>query len=192
MSVPGLAVLFGGLVLKKWVVNTILMTFAGFAAVLIVWVLWAYQMGFGTPAFHPANWTASSCGICNFFHNFIGKPGTVHQRRRSGKPGQYPAGRPRYAAVQAAAGERGLLPVRVRRHHPAPVPGQRPVPDQVQGVDDFRAAVDVVRLQRERLPAVGRRLLGAAGCRGLLRRLRDPPWPPESAVLWLRLWSGPA
>jgi ammonium transporter, Amt family len=76
MSVPGLAVLFGGLVQKKWVVNTILMTFAGFAAVLIVWVLWAYQMGFGTPAFHSANWTASSCGICNFFHNFIGKPGT--------------------------------------------------------------------------------------------------------------------
>jgi Amt family ammonium transporter len=76
MSVPGLAVLFGGLVQKKWVVNTMFMTFAGFASVLIVWVLWAYQMGFGTPAFHSASWTASSCGICNFFHNFIGKPGT--------------------------------------------------------------------------------------------------------------------
>ena len=34
MSVPGLAVLFGGLVQKKWVVNTMFMTFAGFAAVL--------------------------------------------------------------------------------------------------------------------------------------------------------------
>lgn len=49
MSLPGLAVLYGGLVQKKWAVNTMLMAFAAFAAVLIVWVLWAFQMGFGTP-----------------------------------------------------------------------------------------------------------------------------------------------
>src|ERR1700761_9669119 len=49
MSVPGLAVLFGGLVPKKWVVNTMFMAFSGFAAVLVVWVLWAYKMGFGSP-----------------------------------------------------------------------------------------------------------------------------------------------
>jgi Amt family ammonium transporter len=77
MSVPGLAVLFGGLVQKKWVVNTILMTFAGFATVLIVWVLWAYHMGFGSPLFRGANWKASSDPITNFFANFIGRPGTT-------------------------------------------------------------------------------------------------------------------
>jgi Amt family ammonium transporter len=77
MSVPGLALLFGGLVQKKWVVNTMMMAFAGFAAVLIVWVLWAYKMGFGTPLGHPASWTASSNPISNFFHNFVGRPGTV-------------------------------------------------------------------------------------------------------------------
>ena len=49
MSVPGLAVLYGGLVPKKWVVNTMFMAFSGFSAVLIVWVLWAYKMGFGSP-----------------------------------------------------------------------------------------------------------------------------------------------
>ncbi len=56
MSVPGLAVLFGGLVQKKWVVNTMFMTFVGFAAVLIVWVLWAYNMGFGSAWFHSGNY----------------------------------------------------------------------------------------------------------------------------------------
>ncbi|HET9058797.1 MAG TPA: ammonium transporter [Acidimicrobiales bacterium] len=77
MSVPGLAVLFAGLVQKKWVVNTMLMTFAGFAAVLMVWVLWAYKMGFGTPLFQGSHWKATSNPITNFFANFIGTPGTV-------------------------------------------------------------------------------------------------------------------
>jgi Amt family ammonium transporter len=77
MSVPGLAVLFGGLVQKKWVVNTILMTFAGFAAVLIVWVLWAYQMGFGKAWFHGANYNWGGSDISKFFENFVGHPGTA-------------------------------------------------------------------------------------------------------------------
>jgi Amt family ammonium transporter len=47
MSLPGIAVLYGGLVQKKWAVNTMLMAFSAFAAVLVVWVLWAYNMGFG-------------------------------------------------------------------------------------------------------------------------------------------------
>jgi len=41
MSLPGLAVLYGGLVRKKWIVNTMLMVFAGFSITLIVWMLWA-------------------------------------------------------------------------------------------------------------------------------------------------------
>ena len=49
MSIPALAVLYGGLVQKKWVMNTIMMVFSTFCLVLITWVLWAYKMGFGTP-----------------------------------------------------------------------------------------------------------------------------------------------
>ena len=49
MSIPALAVLYGGLVQKKWAMNTILMVFVTFCLVLIIWVLWAYKMGFGTP-----------------------------------------------------------------------------------------------------------------------------------------------
>src|SRR5262252_4914571 len=61
MSIPALAVLYGGLVQRKWAVNTILMVFSTFCLVLIVWVLWAFKMGFGSP------WIGT----------FLGKPGTV-------------------------------------------------------------------------------------------------------------------
>jgi Amt family ammonium transporter len=49
MSIPALAVLYGGLVQKKWAMNTMMMVFTTFCLVLITWVLWAYKMGFGTP-----------------------------------------------------------------------------------------------------------------------------------------------
>ncbi len=47
MSLPGLAVLYGGLVRKKWIVNTMLMVFTGFSLTLLVWMLWGYNMAFG-------------------------------------------------------------------------------------------------------------------------------------------------
>ncbi len=47
MSLPGLAVLYGGLVRKKWIVNTMLMVFSGFSITLIVWMLWGYNLAFG-------------------------------------------------------------------------------------------------------------------------------------------------
>src|SRR5712675_1552010 len=49
MSIPGIAVLYAGIVQKKWAVNTMLMAFTGFSLVLIVWVLWGFKMGFGEP-----------------------------------------------------------------------------------------------------------------------------------------------
>ncbi len=64
MSLPGLAVLYGGLVRKKWIVNTMLMTFVGFSLVLIVWLLWGYNMAFGKLAhFGPTG---------SFWSGFIG------------------------------------------------------------------------------------------------------------------------
>ncbi len=49
MSLPGIAVLYGGIVQRKWSVNTMLMAFTAFALVLIVWVLWGFNMAFGSP-----------------------------------------------------------------------------------------------------------------------------------------------
>src|SRR5215469_10178996 len=65
MSIPALAVLYGGLVQKKWAMNTMMMVFTTFCLVLITWVLWAYKMGFGTPLI-----TYGSTG-------FVGDPRTI-------------------------------------------------------------------------------------------------------------------
>ncbi len=61
MSIPALAVLYGGIVQKKWAVNTMMMVFSAFCLTLIVWVLWAFKMGFGSP------WIST----------FVGKPATI-------------------------------------------------------------------------------------------------------------------
>jgi Amt family ammonium transporter len=80
MSIPGLALLWAGLVPKRWVVNSMFMCFTGFSAVLIVWVLWAYKMGFGSPiGGGSANTYSYHYGgnfFKNFFENFVGHPET--------------------------------------------------------------------------------------------------------------------
>src|ERR1700745_2484069 len=40
-SVPGLVVLYGGIVKRKWAINSAFMAIYAFAAVLLVWLLWA-------------------------------------------------------------------------------------------------------------------------------------------------------
>ena len=46
-SVPGLMVLYAGLMKKKWAINSAFMAFYAFACVLICWVIWAYKVAFG-------------------------------------------------------------------------------------------------------------------------------------------------
>ena len=68
MSLPGLAVLYGGLVQKKWAVNTMLMAFSAFSLVLVVWALWAFNMGFGSP------WVKTT--VAGSGSGFVGVPRT--------------------------------------------------------------------------------------------------------------------
>ncbi|HYQ13005.1 MAG TPA: hypothetical protein VEP94_06090, partial [Solirubrobacterales bacterium] len=70
MSVPGLVVLYGGVMQKRWSVNSMMMAFIAFALVLIVWVLWGFNMAFG----HPMHILGASSGI---FANMLGKPGSI-------------------------------------------------------------------------------------------------------------------
>src|ERR1700753_2811576 len=67
MSLPGLAVLYGGVMQKRWSVNSMMLTFVAFSLVLVAWVLWAFKMGFGSPI-------GSGKG---FFDTMWGKSGTV-------------------------------------------------------------------------------------------------------------------
>ena len=46
-SIPGLVVLYGGVVKKKWAINSAFMAMYAFASVLVVWVLFDYNMAFG-------------------------------------------------------------------------------------------------------------------------------------------------
>jgi Amt family ammonium transporter len=46
-SMPGLVILYGSIVKKKWAVNSAFMALYAFAAVLICWVIWGYKMAFG-------------------------------------------------------------------------------------------------------------------------------------------------
>ncbi len=71
MSVPGLVVLYGGVMQKRWSVNSMMMAFIAFALVLIVWVLFAFNMGFGAPM-HIFGASGGS-----FFANLWGKPGSI-------------------------------------------------------------------------------------------------------------------
>ncbi len=71
MSVPGLVVLYGGVMQKRWSVNSMMMAFIAFALVLVCWVLWGFKMGFGAPI-HIGGASGST-----FFGNLLGKPGPV-------------------------------------------------------------------------------------------------------------------
>ena len=46
-SIPGLTILYGGIVKKKWAINSAFMSMYAFASVLVVWVLFDYNMAFG-------------------------------------------------------------------------------------------------------------------------------------------------
>jgi Amt family ammonium transporter len=87
MSLPALAVLYASIVPKKWAVNVLSMMFAGFALVLVVWVLYEYKMGFGATSLgggvnviHGVETQTQFSGtgwVKHFFENFIGKPGNI-------------------------------------------------------------------------------------------------------------------
>jgi Amt family ammonium transporter len=69
MSVPGLVVLYGGVMQKRWSVNSMMLAFIAFALVVVMWVLYGFNMGFG----HP--WHGLSDH--GFWGNFVGQPGSA-------------------------------------------------------------------------------------------------------------------
>jgi Amt family ammonium transporter len=79
MSVPGLVVLYGGVMQKRWSVNSMMLTFVAFAVVLVAWVLWASRWASAPTDLEAA--TASSES------NFIGQVGLRpdHGRSRGGQ-----------------------------------------------------------------------------------------------------------
>src|SRR3981081_3037069 len=63
LALPGLAILYSGLMKRKWALNSALMILYAFGATLVVWSFWAFKMSFGAP-------------LTDALH-FIGVPGTI-------------------------------------------------------------------------------------------------------------------
>ncbi|HEY8303448.1 MAG TPA: hypothetical protein VIG42_02550, partial [Solirubrobacteraceae bacterium] len=74
MSLPGLAVLYGGVMQKRWSVNSMMLTFVAFCLVLVAWCLWAFKMGFGSPIAHSGG---GIFGTKGFLGTALGEPGNV-------------------------------------------------------------------------------------------------------------------
>src|SRR5436309_6972881 len=74
MSVPGLAVLYGGVMQKRWSVNSMMLTFVAFCLTLIAWCLWAFKMGFGNPIAHSGSGVFGTHG---FLGTMWGEGGSV-------------------------------------------------------------------------------------------------------------------
>src|SRR6267143_513309 len=70
MSLPGLAVLYGGVMQKRWSVNSMMLTFVCFCLVLVAWCLWAFKIGFGNPVAHSGSGVFGSHG---FLGTFLGE-----------------------------------------------------------------------------------------------------------------------
>jgi ammonium transporter, Amt family len=75
MSVPGLVVLYGGVMQKRWSVNSMMLTFVAFGVVLVVWVLWAFKMGFGTPIGSGKGLFGAGLGIPGSILGHVGEQG---------------------------------------------------------------------------------------------------------------------
>ena len=74
MSVPGLAILYGGVMQKRWSVNSMMLTFVAFCLVLIAWCLWAFKMGFGHSIAHSGSGVFGAKG---FLGTFWGEGGSI-------------------------------------------------------------------------------------------------------------------
>ncbi|KAE8710572.1 Ammonium transporter 3 member 3 [Hibiscus syriacus] len=46
-SIPGLVILYGSMVQRKWAINSAFMAFYAFAMVIVCWVGWGFRMSFG-------------------------------------------------------------------------------------------------------------------------------------------------
>jgi Amt family ammonium transporter len=62
-TIPGLAILYGGVVKKKWAINSAMMVVYAFSVVLLVWLLWGYNMGFGAPLKLGPGFLSSLVGV---------------------------------------------------------------------------------------------------------------------------------
>jgi len=98
MSLPGLAVLYGGVMQKRWSVNSMMLTFVAFSLVLVAWCLWAFKMRDALPAMAQATATSTMA---------INKPPHQNPAQPSYPGARAPAGHPDRADLSEPKGVNG-------------------------------------------------------------------------------------
>jgi len=152
---------------------------------LVCWVLWTYKWA----RCHVNRWVESTTGcrrnspvgwVKLFFENFVGKPGgitdSVGEQRPSGLGGEH-------AVPFHSQPHHSPTSVRVRRHHPTAVLGQRARPDQVQRLVLLVPFVVDLRSMASTPSCCGAAVTSPGGCARLLRRLRHQH---VRGCVWLR------
>ena len=171
MSLPGLAVLYGGVMQKRWSVNSMMLTFVAFCLTLIAWCCGPSRWASATRSRTAGR--ASSVRKASSGRSSVNRAAcsgmSVRRARRSsrrsptGPPFHFPEASLVYFQFVFAA----ITPILAL--------------GSVLGRVNFKAwipyvlAVDHVRVHGQRVPDLGRWLLRGARRPRLLRWLRDPP-----------------
>ena len=191
MSLPALAVLYAGLVPKKWVVNTMFMAFTGLLhrAGRVGPVGLQDGLRVADRRRHARTTYTYHYGgnfFSNFFNNFVGHPETItagqprsaRRRCRSARPSRCRCRRPALAYFQFVFA--AITPLLFL--------GQRPGPDQVQGVADLRPAVEHLRVHASTPCSCGAAAIGPMKAPSTTPVATSSTWPPGTSgfvAAWL-------
>ena len=77
MSLPGLAIFYGGLAKKRFILNTLFMIFYAYASVLVVWLLFGYNFGFGPAGLKAGNYGILGVPTPSLDGGFLGSQATI-------------------------------------------------------------------------------------------------------------------
>src|SRR5712692_2192420 len=77
MSLPGLALFYGGLAKKRFVLNTFFMIFYAYASVLLVWLLFGYNFGFGPAGVKIGNYGILGVPTPTLDGGFMASPAAI-------------------------------------------------------------------------------------------------------------------
>ena len=151
MSVPALALFYGGLVRSKNMLSMLMQVFVTFSLVVVLWCIYGYSLAF----------TEGNAYFGGFDRLFLG--------------GTFDAAKGEFAMAATFSKNTPLYELRVRRvpgdlrrDHLLPDPGRGGRAHQVLGRADLRGAVVYLRLRADRPHGV---VLGGPGC---LHRPRKP------------------
>ena len=170
-SIPGLTVLYGGIVKKKWAINSAFMSMYAFASVLDR--LGSVRLQHGV---------RRSMAVVHAGQTFLGTPGMATSAAFHIRPSDNSGRRSGYAADGLPDVDADVLPVRVRRdhgHHSCRIGSG---PHELHGVDDLLPGVDDAGLHGGRVQHLGRRLARRLGV-----------WltsPAATSSIWPQLSSG--